>query len=399
MRIAGIIAEYDPFHKGHQAHIAATRAQDGGHATHVVAVISGNFTQRGEPALIDKFHRAEMALDNGADLVLELPIPWAMAPAESFAAGGVAILNALGCIDVLSFGSECGDIATLQRLADLPQHSEFQNTLRQMLSTGIPYAAAGQMAATTLLGEEAAAHLSTPNNTLGIEYIRAATLQNANWMYFTLQRKGTLHNESAPKQGFASASLIRERIRENKLDEALQFMPTASAAILKNAFESNHTAVCTHPLEIALLAHLRRMHEEDFLHLPWLSEGIENRLYNASRTAESYSDLLTEAKTRRYPMARLRRVLWSALLGIDATDCAGLPPYIRVLGMNARGREILNAASPTLPLLTRTAQLKDLDARCNRIFALECAATDLHALCMPHPLPCGRDHTQKMIVK
>ena len=399
MRIAGIIAEYDPFHKGHAAHIAATRAENGGNATHIVAVISGNFTQRGEPALVDKFHRAEMALANGADLVVELPLPWAMAPAESFAAGGVAILKALGCVNVLSFGSECGNVETLQALANLPQHKDYPATLRQALSTGVPYAAAGQMAACSLVGEDTAKHLATPNNTLGIEYIRAATLQQADWAYFTMQRQGALHNESTPNQGFASASLIRGLVRENILADAIPYLPAESTTVLENAFTSGHIATCASNLEVSLLAHLRRMQEEEFLHLPWLSEGIENRLYSVVRTAETYTALLAEAKTRRYPMARLRRVLWSALLGVRVEDCAGLPPYIRVLGMNARGREILNAASPSLPILTRTAQLKDLDERCNRIFDLECTATDLHALCMPHPYPCGRDHTEKLIIK
>lgn len=399
MRIAGIIAEYDPFHKGHAAHIAATRAENGGNATHVVAVISGNFTQRGEPALLSKFHRAEMALSAGADLILELPLPWAIAPAEVFARGGVAILNALGCIDLLSFGSECGDIAALRQLAELSKHPAYQNTLRRALADGIPYAAAGQAAAADLLGESNAYHLSSPNNTLGIEYIRAATEQNANFSFFTLQRQGALHHETAPNQGFAAASLLRKWIREGDVEQTTNYMPDSTASILIDAQTEGKTAVSTNVLESALLTNLRKMTPQDFLSLPWLSEGLENRLYHASRVAANYTDLLKKVKTRRYPMARLRRVLWAALLGLTAADCRGLPPYVRVLGMNSRGREILNAASPTLPILTRTSQLNTLDDRCRRIFDLECTATDLHALCMFHPEPCGTNHTQKFIVK
>ena len=399
MRIAGIIAEYDPFHKGHAAHIAATRAENGGKATHVVVVMSGNFTQRGEPALISKFHRTQMALANGADLVLELPLPWAMAPAESFASGGVAILKALGCVDLLSFGSECGNIDVLRQLADVSTQTEYQAMLRNALSTGLPYAAAGQMAAAQVLGEEAASHLSSPNNTLGIEYIRAATLQQANWDFFTLQRQGALHNEEAPSQGFAAASLLRKQIRSGKLEEATAYMPTTANAVLIAAHSQGKTAVCTERVEAALLGQLRRMSEPDFMQLPWISEGIENRLYRTARTASDYHELLAETKTRRYPMARLRRVLWSALIGMTAADCTGLPPYILVLGMNQRGRDILSVATPSLPLLTRTSQLKDLDERSRRIFDLECAATDLHALSMRIPDPCGTDHTQKIIVE
>lgn len=399
MRIAGIIAEYDPFHKGHAAHIAATRAENGGNASHIVAVISGNFTQRGEPALVSKFHRAQMALANGADLVLELPVPWAMAPAECFAAGGVAILKALGCVDMLSFGSESGDIDTLRQLAALSTQADYQMVLRDALSTGVPYAAAGQLAAAHLLGEKAASHLSSPNNTLGIEYMRAAALQKANFDYFTLQRQGALHNEKAPNQGFAAASLLREWIRNGEIDKVAAYMPAAANSVLQTAHSDGKTAVCIERLESALLGQLRRMSESDFVQLPWISEGIENRLYRASRTATNYHELLKGTKTRRYPMARLRRILWSALIGMTAADCSGLPPYIRILGMNQKGREILNIASPTLPLLTRTSQLKELDDRCRRIFALECAATDLHALSMTIPDPCGMDHTYKISVR
>ncbi|MBR5524908.1 MAG: nucleotidyltransferase family protein [Clostridia bacterium] len=399
MKVAGIIAEYDPFHKGHAAHIAATRAADGDGATHVVVVMSGSFTQRGEPALLSKFRRAEMALAEGADLVLELPLPFAMAPAENFAAGGVAILKALGCVDILSFGSECGDTAPLQRLAALSAAPEYRDALRDALAEGIPYAAAGQAAAARLLGEEAAAPLASPNNTLGLEYIRAAELQGADFGFFTLQRQGALHTDNAPKHGFAAATLLRKAVREGNVGYAAEFMPSKAFSLLQAAVTAGEATTEQHRLEAALLARLRQMTAEDFARLPWLSEGLENRLYKASRTAASYEALLTEIKTRRYPMARLRRILWAALLGMTTADTDGLPPYLRLLGMNARGREILSTATPTLPILTRTAQVSELDERAQRTFALECAATDLHALAMPQPLPCGTDHTQKLLVK
>ncbi len=398
MRIAGIIAEYDPFHKGHAAHIEATRAENGGNASHVVVVMSGNFTQRGEPALVSKFRRAEMALAGGADLVLELPLPWAMAPAENFAAGGVAILNALGCVDLLSFGSECGNVEVLQQLADLPQNKDYQTALKRALASGVPYALAGQTVADDILGEEVATALSSPNNTLGIEYLRAIANQQADFEKFTLLRQGALHNQEVPNQGFAAASLLRNWIRDEQVDKALEFMPSATGEQLKQSVENGESPSNSHILHNALLTTLRKMRAVDFADLPWISEGLENRLYALSRTATDYDDLLTALKTRRYPLARLRRVLWSALIGITAKDTEELPPYIRVLGMNRRGREILSVASPTLPILTRTAQLEDLDDRARRIFDLECVATDLHALTRPVPDPCGTDHTQKLLI-
>jgi len=264
LRISGIIAEYDPFHKGHATHIAATRAENGGDATHIVAVISSSFTQRGEPALLNKFHRTEMALACGVDLVLELPLPWAMSSAESFASGGVAILKALGCVEMLSFGSECGDIATLQHLAFLSESTAYQDTLRRILSTGIPYAAAGQVAAATILGEKVAAHLASPNNTLGIEYMRAATMQKAKFDFFTLKRHGALHNANTPNQGFASASLIRDAVRKGDITLSSVYMPNDAFSILEQAIKNGQAATCSEKLEYALMAQLRKMSEEDF---------------------------------------------------------------------------------------------------------------------------------------
>ena len=399
MRIAGIIAEYDPFHNGHAAHIANTRAENGGNATHIVAVISGSFTQRGEPALLSKFRRAEMALACGADLVLELPLPWAMAPAEHFAAGGVAVLNAMGCIDLLSFGSECGDTTALKHLADLSNNPHYLSALKNELEKGIPYAAAGQKAASTILGAEVAKHLASPNNTLGIEYMRAIAAQGVDWDVFTLQRRGALHGEMVAKDAFASASMLRSMVRENNMNFLTAYMPQDAVFILLSTHQRGEVTTHISRLEHALMAHLRRLSVEEYSHLPWLSEGLENRLYRESRTATDYTSLLNAVKTRRYPMARLRRLLWASLIGLTATDTTGLPPYIRVLGMNERGREILATASPTLPIVTRTAQISELDERAKRIFALECAATDLHALAMKTPLPCGTDHTTKLIIK
>ena len=399
MKITGIIAEYDPFHNGHAAHIANTRAENGGNATHIVAVISGSFTQRGEPALLSKFKRAEMALACGVDLVLELPLPWAMAPAESFAAGGVAVLKALGCVGMLSFGSECGDTSILRRIADLSNDSLYLEELKHALDHGIPYAAAGQAAATNVLGEAIAGHLSSPNNTLGVEYLRAMAMQGADWDIFTVQRQGALHGDVVTKGVFASATLLREMVRDGNLNLTAAYMPDEAGFLLQSAYKDGEVTNQTNRLEHALIAHLRHLTTTEYSDLPWLSEGLENRIYRESRIATDYMSLLNAIKTRRYPMARLRRVLWASLIGLTDDDTTGLPPYIRILGMNERGREILSAASPTLPILSRSAQVCDLNKRARRIFDLECSATDLHALAMTNPLPCGTDYTTKMIIR
>lgn len=393
MRITGIIAEYDPFHNGHKAHIDSVRA-DG--ATHIVAVVSGAFTQRGEPALLTKFDRAQMALACGADLVLENPLPFAMAPAERFALGGVSVLHALGCVDTLSFGSECGDTAALQALAALTNTPAYANALKDALATGIPYAAARQRAVEACKADDLAALLDSPNNTLGLEYIRASATIGADFHFHTLKRVGAAHNADEISGGIASASYLRERLRSGKVSEAAACMPSASAKILEKAIATGRVVTHTDVLEHALIARLRTMELADFAALPYISEGLEHRLYQASRTAASYSDLLGAVKTRRYPAARLRRILWAALLGLPHEDAHPAPLYIRVLAMNEHGREILSAATPTLPTLTRTAQVRELSPKAQALFALECRATDLHALALASPTVCGTDHTNKI---
>ncbi len=391
MQVAGIIAEYDPFHKGHAAHIEATRAAG---ATHIVAVMSGGFTQRGEPALLSKWQRVQMALQGGIDLVLELPVPWAMAPAETFATGGVTLLQALGCVHTLSFGSECGDADRLCRLAkalDAPQHRAL---LRKKLSDGLSYAAARQATAEALCGEEEGALLSHPNNTLGLEYIRAATRLGADFRFFTLKRVGAAHDAPAPTQGYASAGLLRQWVREGRVAQAVACMPPACGDLLQQAVADGQAPGDATRLHTALLARLRTMTAKQMEALPYLSEGLHNRLYRESRTATDYEALLQALQTKRYPLARLRRILWAALLELDdRTD--EQPPYLRVLGMNDRGREILAAASPTLPLLSRPGRISALGKAAQAVFNAEQRATDLQGLTLPIPLPCGTDLTVK----
>ncbi len=393
MHIGGIIAEYNPFHNGHKAHINSVRTAG---ATHLVAVMSGSFAQRGEPAVLTKFDRARMALACGVDLVLENPLPFAMASAERFATGGVGVLHALGCVDTLSFGSECGDVIALMRLAELADTVAYTDALRTALADGIPYAAAKQAAATSGGDAELAALLAHPNNTLGLEYIRAAKKLGAPFTFHTLARVGAAHDTDDCIDNITSASHIRTLLHCDENEKAIAYMPTAAAKILADAVKSGRAPTQQEKLEGALLARLRTMSAEDFRALPYISEGLDNRLFREVQTAQDYSHLLDALKTRRYPTARLRRILWAALLGVPSEETYPKPLYIRVLAMNDRGREILAAAKPTLPIVTRAAQTPALSADAQAMLALETRATDLHALALPAPLPCGTDWTNRL---
>lgn len=396
MQITGIIAEYDPFHNGHAAHIAAAR--DAG-ATHIAVTISGSFTQRGEPAALTKWARARMALAGGADLVLETPLPFAMAPAENFALGGVATLHALGCVDTLSFGSECGDIRALTEIAHITADPACQAHLKQAMHDGIPYAAALQAAVAAVCGEETASLLEQANNTLGIEYIRAAARLGAPLRFHTIPRIGAAHNAPSPTADIASASLLRQYLRKGRIDDAARYMPAACADILREEIADGHAPANPQKLEYALLARLRTMTVDEMAALPYVSEGLENRLYNAVQTADSYDALLTALKTKRYPTARLRRILWAALCGIPSAMPYGTPSYIRVLAMNAHGKEILAAARSTLPIVSQHRHIDELSPAATAVWDVERRGSDLHALLLPRPLPCGTDMTTKLICK
>ena len=399
MKIAGIVAEYNPFHKGHAHHIDRTRAPGGGcEATHVVAVMSGCFVQRGEPALLPKSDRVRMALTGGADLLLELPAPWCLSSAESFAFGAVSLLEALGCVEVLSFGSESGDTAALEKAADVLETTRFSQLLRYHLEGGIPFPEARQKAVVEIAGPTTASLFEKANNTLGIEYIKALRRLHSGMGVFTVKRFGAAHDSLAPIGDMASASYLRTLIRSGHLLNAAPYLPAASMAILGEAAEAGRCPASPERLERALLARFRSMSKEEWSALPGLSEGLENRLYAAVQQAGSWEELIAAVKTRRYPLTRLQRLLWAAFLGIPAGYEGQRPPYLRILGMNDRGREILAAAkNASLPLVSRASRFETLNEDARTVWRLENRAADLYALALPLPLPCGSECTTGIV--
>ncbi len=398
MRIAGIVAEYNPFHNGHALHIEKTREPNGGcEATHVVAVMSGSFVQRGEPAAFSKFDRAKAALAGGVDLVIELPVPYCLASAEGFARGAVSLLDALGCVDTLSFGSECGTISPLQRAIAMMDTPRFSSLLKYQMSLGISFAEAQQNALGEIIGAKPASVLESPNNTLGIEYMKALQALSSEMQPFTIKRVGSPHDGMTPIGNLASASYLRTLLYSDRLLNTLPYMPAGCAAVLSEAAEAGRAPATAARLDRAVLAQLRRLTLEELKTVPQLSEGLENRIYNAIRKAGSLEELENSIKTKRYPLTRIRRLIWSAFLGITEEHVSAPPPYIRVLAANERGKEILSAAQPKVPFLYRASQVASLSPEAQQLWELETRATDLHALACPVPPPCGTDHTTGLI--
>ncbi len=390
MKTAAIICEYDPFHYGHAYHIEKTR-QAG--ATHVVCVMSGAFVERASPAAFSRAARVKAALLCGADLVIDLPVPWACSGAQVFARGGVGLADALGCVDVLSFGSECGNIDLIKTAAVAINDSAVLSLLKKNLESGETFAAAREKAVESVY-PQLAGLLSNPNDTLGIEYVAALGALGSSVEPMCVSRKGAAHDSDVTDGFFASASAVRKLVSEGESFEKL--VPAEAYKIFANEIEEGRAPADVSRLEAAVLYKLRTASAEDFLNLPDVSEGIENRLVSAAKNAVSLDEIYSLAKTKRYTHARLRRIVMSLMLGVEKNDSEGIPPYIRVLGMNERGREILRCADKaSLPVVMRMSDIKALDERAKKIFNFECCAADIRALCTPVVGPCGSEQTLK----
>lgn len=378
MDAVGVVCEFDPLHRGHERLLR--RAGESGRV--LVCAMSGNFTQRGGAACVEKFARAEMAVRCGADLVVELPTPWAMATAEKFADGGVSLLAQCG-VKTLYFGSECGDTDALWATAEALLRADVHRAIRLEMDGGLPYAAARQ----AVLEREAGlgALLAQPNNTLAVEYLKA------------IRRRGlaadavTVRREDGGHHGTASASHIRALLAAGQEAKAFALMPPQAADILGREMKKGLAPVDPARLERAMLARLRLMNEHDFASYDSGGEGLYRRVYRAVQEGGSLGDILTRATTKRYPTARVRRMLWAVFLSLEAPgeDI----PYVRILAATEAGRKLLRQMQGAgVPVLTKAADVGRLGPSAEALFTREARRTDVYALACPgSPLPCGSD--------
>jgi len=393
-RTAAVIAEFNPFHTGHAFLLRKCRETG---AECVLAVMGGNFVQRGEPAVFDRYLRAEAALRCGADVVVELPLPYAMATAERFAYGAVSLLKRLGMDagDFLVFGSESGSLEPLLKAAAACGQAEHSQLFRELLEKGLSFAAARQKAIESL-SPEAGKILLSPNNALGAEYLRQMERLQCPMQAVAVQRKGAGHHSGTAKDGFASGTMLRQMLRENRWKEAAPFFPEAAAGIFQKGASQ---AALPELGERAVLCRLRGMERDSLASLPDCSEGIENRLWKASRQACTFQELYGMIKAKRYSMARVRRLVYSAFLQLDGDLCREPAPYCHLLGFSQNGEKLLARWKHTseIPVSPSLKKLESLGGNCGKFAQAEAKADDLYSLFQPVPRPCGAAYSAAVI--
>ena len=394
MSVTGIIAEFNPFHRGH-AYILEQAKQS---AQAVVVAMSGNFVQRGEPALLSDRYRTKMALLHGADLVLQLPMPYAMASAGTFARGGVSLLSQTGLVDSLLFGSECGEISKLQTIANAMKTPNIDTLLSAFCKSGYAYPVARQKAVEQVLGTQTAALLQSPNDILAVEYLLALAQYAPQMQPIAVKRQGIRHDSKDVAGAFASASYLRALCRTGT--SVQDFLPPTAFEVLRAAMEAGHAPAQYEKLEPAILAFWRTTQPENLLDVPDADLGLLKRLKTSAKTATTLTELFDTAKTKCYTHARIRRVTFAAFLGLSTELTKGEVPYIRVLGANAVGIELLKQLKVTakVPVLKRAADAKALTGRAKKLFAAECRATDVYNLTLPKIRPCGTELQDAMCI-
>lgn len=377
MKICGIIAEYNPFHNGHAYHCQKTRQQLGAQ-TALIAVMSGNYVQRGDFAIMGKYQRAAMAVQNGLDLVIELPLSAALSSAQDFSRGAVAVLEQLGCVTHLSFGSECGDITHIRRAARADRSG-----LHTHMTMGESYATALQKAVSAK-DSEAGKLFSHPNNTLGIEYCAALDALGSQIEPITIFRDGAAH-DSRDAHIRPSASFLRTKILQNQMAECKPRMPSSAFSMLSEACATGCAPVSSAVCDLALVSYLRRLSANDFIRYTGDIDGLHNRLYQAVMQNTSFTEICQAAQTRRYPLARIRRTLLRTYLGLPQS-ADPTPHYLRVLAIGPCGRTLLReiASHSTLPIITKPVSEKKLPQEIQPYLQQDVLADELYTLAQPN---------------
>lgn len=409
-RVIGVVAEYNPFHNGHYYHLQATKEITG--AEYCVAVISGNFTQRGDTSIVNKWAKAYMAICGGADLVIELPTVYSISSAENFASGAVKILDNLKVVDAISFGAEANDLATLNNIANVlyEEPKAYTNILSHELKKGISYPAARENALMMYLNDikRYANTLSSPNNILAIEYLKALKIQKSKLEPIMIKRKKVYYNDNKIVDDFASATAIRKLLQDGEYANLRKVIPRSSYTIIGQESRKGGMVLSLAKYEKEIIYALRKMTVEEIADLPDVSEGLQFAIKNAANEANNLKDLISNIKSKRYTQTRIQRILLYALLGIDKKlmeNSRKVVPYVRVLGFTQKGKSLLSEISrrnPKLNIITSLKKYMNQNQNKNKILAemleKDIFATDVYTLGYIGDSKANLDFTNNMII-
>lgn len=406
-KVLGIVGEYNPFHNGHLYHLEQSKKITG--STYTVAIMSGNFTQRGSTSLIDKWSKAEAAIQNGIDLVLELPVLYATSSAENFADGSIKILDSLKVVDYISFGSETSNIDVLDKFADVLYHEpkQYKTLLSHELSKGISYPKARENALMMYLNDirKYINVLSSPNNILGIEYLKALKKYKSNIQPISIARYESNYNDTRYSGNIASATAIRNIVKNTGFDILRRLLPTSSYSILIENIKQGHIVPDLSVFEKQIIYNLRKMEISEIAELPDVSEGLEFAIKNTANSCNSIIEFLNIIKSKRYTSTRIQRILLYSLLGITKKDMGiakKVIPYIRVLGLNNRGKFLISEiakANPKLEIITSVKRFMDNNSNKNlkSILDKDIWATNVYTLGYEYDSWNNLDFTKKLI--
>lgn len=403
--ILGIISEYNPFHNGHLLHLQDSKKLT--HTDFTIAVMSGNFVQRGDTSIVDKWTKAEMALKAGVDLVIELPTLYAISSAENFAEGAVRILNSLGIVDYVSFGSEIGEISPLNDVAQVlyKEPKEFSALISKQLRSGLSYPKARELAIQMYFGssQKYTEILENPNNILGIEYLKALKKYKSPIRPITLKRKYSDYNSADVKSGIASATAIRTMLQNNK--NIHYVVPFETYELLEEKKKNEQIITSLSVFSKEIIYTLRKMTLSEIASLPDVSEGLENKIKSAVNTSNTLEDLISKIKSKRYTQTRIQRILLYALLNISAKDMnmsRKQMPYIRVLGFNKHGKKIISAIANNNPKLQIIVSVKkfmenNTDKHLHTMMSKDIFATNVYTLGYGNGSLANLDYTHKVV--
>lgn len=409
-KVLGIVAEYNPFHNGHFYHMQESKKIT--EADSCICVISGNFTQRGEPSIVNKWAKTYMALCCGADLVIELPTIYSISSAENFASGAIKIFDSLKIVTDISFGAECNDLATLNNIANVfySEPANYKTILNHELKRGLSYPVARENAVLMYLNDikRYANVLSNSNNILAIEYLKALKQQKSMIQPNIVPRKNVYYNDQKIVDDFASATAIRKLMLNREYAEVRKVVPRSTYQIIGEEYKKNHIILGIKKYEKEIIYALRVMPIEEIQNLPDVNEGLEFAIKKAASETNDIEELIEKVKSKRYTQTRIQRILLYVLLGItkkDMEDSKKMVPYVRVLGFNSRGKilisEIMNQ-NPKLNMITSVGKYVNKkmpkNKQLTRMLDLDINATNIYTLGYGGESKANLDYTQNMII-